>query len=243
MTKKTIRFLSVFKWEPRKGYDVLLTAFLRAFSESDDVQLYLQTYSYAESESMARNRNNMEQKLNETLSQIISANDEFADKEEDIWESMWPKIEIMTKQRTMDQMASLYKTVECVVLASHGEGFGLPILEAMAVETPVIVTKWSGLRDLVINESYGYLVETDGLEYARNTPGRSDFVENEMKWAVIDIDSLVENMRAVYDDRKEARQRGEMGREYVMTHFHPDVVTDKIQRRMKELVYRKRQNG
>jgi len=239
VSKATFRFLSVFKWEPRKGVDVLLRAFLKAFSKSDDVQLYLQTYAYDQSDLTARSRDNLERKLNATLTAIIAEDDELRSNAQEVWEWMFPKIEVMTKERTMDQLASLYKTVDCLVSASHGEGFGLPVLEAMAVGTPVVVTNWSGLRDLVINESYGYLVAVDGKEFARNTPGRGDFVEDKMKWAAIDGDSLVEKMRAVYDDRKEAKRRGRMGQKYVMKHFHPKVVTDKIERRMKELIYHK----
>ena len=227
----------MFKWEPRKGVDVLLTAFLRAFNESDDVQLFLQTYSYDDAASMQRDHGHLERKLNETLNVIVS-NDESLRAKRD---GLYSKIEVMTRERTMDQMASLYKTADCLVSPSHGEGFGLPVLESMAVGTPVMVTKWSGLRDLVINESYGYLVEIDGKEFARNSPGKSDFAEDRMKWASIDTDSLVENMRAVYGDRKEAKQRGKMGQKYVTTHFHPKVVADKIERRMKELIYRKSQ--
>jgi glycosyltransferase involved in cell wall biosynthesis len=33
------------------------------------------------------------------------------------------------------------------VLASHGEGWGRPIAEAMAMEVPVIATNWSGQTD------------------------------------------------------------------------------------------------
>ena len=37
-------FISVFKWEPRKGWDLLLDAFWREFDGESGVQLVLKTY-------------------------------------------------------------------------------------------------------------------------------------------------------------------------------------------------------
>ncbi|GLT50055.1 hypothetical protein SLA2020_235670 [Shorea laevis] len=44
--KKKFVFLSVFKWEHRKGWDVLLKAYLKEFSKIDEVVLYLLTNPY-----------------------------------------------------------------------------------------------------------------------------------------------------------------------------------------------------
>ena len=40
----TFQFVSIFKWEDRKGWDVLLRAYWNAFSPTDDVILRLHTY-------------------------------------------------------------------------------------------------------------------------------------------------------------------------------------------------------
>ena len=39
--EQPFRFLSVFKWEMRKGWDVLLTAFFSEFTPEDDVELVI----------------------------------------------------------------------------------------------------------------------------------------------------------------------------------------------------------
>jgi hypothetical protein len=44
----TAVFLSIFKWETRKGWDVLLDAFLGEFKESDLVELHLMTHSLSD---------------------------------------------------------------------------------------------------------------------------------------------------------------------------------------------------
>lgn len=40
------KFLSVFKWEQRKGWDLLLDAFFSEFTVRDKVTLYIHTYLY-----------------------------------------------------------------------------------------------------------------------------------------------------------------------------------------------------
>lgn len=45
-------FLSVFKWEARKGWDVLLDAYVREFSKSDNVALHIFTKPFGRSDEV-----------------------------------------------------------------------------------------------------------------------------------------------------------------------------------------------
>lgn len=57
---------------------------------------------------------------------------------------------------------SLSAFVDCCVVCSDHETFGLPIAEAMAQGTPVIATKSGGVEDL-IDESLGLVIKHDDL--------------------------------------------------------------------------------
>ena len=48
------------------------------------------------------------------------------------------------------------------MIPTHGEGWGRPQMEAMAMELPVISTNWSGLVAF-LNEESGYPIRVEGL--------------------------------------------------------------------------------
>jgi len=52
-------------------------------------------------------------------------------------------------------MPSLYAAADAVVLASHGEGWGLPLVQAMALGKVAIATNWSGNTEfMTANNSF-----------------------------------------------------------------------------------------
>ena len=65
-----------------------------------------------------------------------------------------------------DAIPGLYRSCDCWLFASSTEGFGLPILEAMASGTPVIATPAGAAPDLITDEN-GAIVGHGAREMAR----------------------------------------------------------------------------
>ena len=49
---------------------------------------------------------------------------------------------------TREQLAAWYRGLDVLSLASHGEGFGLPLIEAAACGVPVVTTNGSAMSEL-----------------------------------------------------------------------------------------------
>jgi len=103
-----------------------------------------------------------------------------------------------TRGVTPAQLNKVYNLFDVMALPTAGEGFGLPIVEAMAAGVPVIVTAHSACVELV--EGRGELLEVKGLM----TAGRHN-----VDYAIPDVDDLVAKLDLLYerDDLRERHRR------------------------------------
>ena len=93
-----------------------------------------------------------------------------------------------------------------MVQCSRAEGFGLPIIEAMAMGIPSIVTPWSGPRDFV-SEKNSFYVEYELVEsnyHVQSTQGKS-------YWAEIKCENLQKVMRYTFNNPDIVNEKGKQG--------------------------------
>lgn len=132
-TRKGTKFLHISSAFPRKGVDVLLEGYFDAFTKNDDVCLVLKTFSNP--------HNNVEEILKDLRSRYPEA----------------PEVEWINCDLPDKDLNRLYKAADCYVQTARGEGFGLPVAEAMLAKLPVIVSANSGMADFC-NEENALLV-------------------------------------------------------------------------------------
>jgi len=63
-----------------------------------------------------------------------------------------------------DKMNGIYNMMDCFLLTTTGEGFGIPIIEAMACEVPVVATDYTTTPELVIENKAGLGIDLAGVE-------------------------------------------------------------------------------
>jgi glycosyltransferase involved in cell wall biosynthesis len=131
---KGFRFLHVSSCFPRKGVDVLLEAYGRAFSGHDDVTLVIKTFE---------NPHN-------AVADMLEA---FRNGDPD-----YPDVQLIFEDMTDADLKALYEQCDVIVSPSMAEGFGLPIAEGMISGLPAIATGWSGQLDFC-NESNCWLID------------------------------------------------------------------------------------
>jgi hypothetical protein len=128
------------------------------------------------------------------------------------------------------QLGSLYRAADCFVAVSRGEGWDMPLMEAMACGLPAIATDWGAHREYV-HEGIAYPLRVRGTVPAvAKCPYYAGF-----HWADPDPEHLRHLLRAVYEDRQEARRRGlaaarEMAARWTWRH-----AAAKIAARLREL--------
>jgi glycosyltransferase involved in cell wall biosynthesis len=212
--RRSFNFLSVFDWHRRKGYDLLLRAYLREFTPDDDVALILKVYQSAD-------WSNLEAQISYFVERTAGLPMEKA-----------PAIILLNGFIPQSEMARLYATVNAFVLPSRGEGYGRPYLEAMACQLPVIATNWSGQLDF-LNDQNSYLIES------RLTLVPPD-VEIEYykghRWAEPSVDHLRQLMREVYSHRDEAGMKAARGREDILRNYDWTVVIPRWVREFQRLL-------
>lgn len=135
-TDKTFKFLFVGGTIFRKGIDILLKVYHQTFSASDDVCLVIK--------GMGDDTFYKGQTAGELIKQIK------ADPE-------GPEILYLTDEMSEEELAGLYTACDCLVHPYRGEGFGMPVAEAMSCALPVVVTA-GGACDDFCNDENAYFV-------------------------------------------------------------------------------------
>lgn len=67
-------------------------------------------------------------------------------------------------QKTAQDLANIYRTMDALILPSRLEGFGLVVAEAMACGLPVVITDSSALTELVDHDTTGLLCPQDDVD-------------------------------------------------------------------------------
>jgi len=177
---ETFKFLYVGKWERRKNTEALIRAYCEEFKPTENVELWLQWFNPFDQ------FNPFERvfQMNLPTHASITFLQQFA-------EPLMPR---------------MYRTADAMVLPTRGEGWGLPVTEAMACGTCPIVPNTTSLADYVTPEN-AYIVRDMGMEdvgedkFFSYVPGA--------RWNTPDIAHLKYLMRYAFEHRDETKAKGE----------------------------------
>ncbi|MEI6568495.1 MAG: glycosyltransferase, partial [Verrucomicrobiota bacterium] len=190
-TRKTFKFLFVGGTIHRKGPDVLLEAYLKSFTAQDDVCLVIKDFGgksfYA----------------GQTMEQAIQEIQRRPDA---------PEILYLNDELPPESLPGLYTACDCLVHPYRGEGFGLPVLEAMACGLPVIVTG-GGAADDFAPAHLVYRVSSKVRGIGRKVSGMDLAGEGWMLEP--SIPETASQMKHVFENREEGRTRGRAASDYV----------------------------
>ena len=209
LREDTFKFYSIFQWNYRKGYDVLIRGYLEAFEEEDVVLIIKTNWNFS---------------VRDDFVKLLKAT------KRDIGNKAFPKIFFSEEKCNYDDILRLHSNSDCFVLPHRGEGWGIPIHEALNSYNPVIVTKFGGITDY-LSEDNSYIV--DHKKVVTKNMNWTNLYDNKI-WAEPDLNSLIEKMRDAFENKDSFYQKQLLSKG-VARKLSYSVVKDIIYRRIRSL--------
>lgn len=178
LSKDIYKFYSIFQWHERKGYKELLKAYLSEFTPNDNVVLILKV-------NPLKYKGNTEAKI---IKDILKVKSYLGNKK-------FPPIYLSKKIISEDDLKAIHIAADCYVSPHHGEGWGMPIHDAMWAGNQVITTQFGGVTEHLSNQS-AHLINYElkpvtGMDW-------SSFYNPSQRWAYPKVKHLAYLMRDVY---------------------------------------------
>jgi len=133
------------------------------------------------------------------------------------------------------EMNGVYNVMDCFLLTTSGEGFGIPIIEAMSCEIPVIATAYTTTPELVTKNNAGLGIKLSGVGlvdlFAYHFKAYDDLCFNgtqtgswEVERGICDIEHCASQVVWLKDHPAEAKIMGSNGRSAVKSKYDFEIV-------------------
>lgn len=214
---KDFTFYSIFQFIDRKNPRNLLRAYWQAFEGNDDVTLLLKTYRITY----------LPQEYQLIKDQILLWKKELGLKH-------YPKVQLVHKVLTEEQMTKLHKMGDVFINPSSGEGWNRPMEEAMLFGKPVISGDNGGITDIMTSQYYekveSHLVHATQQSWI-------PWYTSDMLWKELDEKDLIKQMRFVYENYAKAQEKAKKAQKFVVDNFNYLKVGQAMRERL-EKIYR-----
>jgi len=200
-------FLSVFEWGERKAPEVLLQAFSQEFGANERAVLLIKANNHDPAVDVAKQVRAM-----------------------DLRDGGAPVVLFFNQPLSDEQMPILYRSADCFVLPTRGEGWGMPILEAMACGLPAIATNWSAPTEFM-NDGNAYPLRVRRLIPAQ---AKCPYYEG-FRWADPDYEHLRYLMRYVFEHQDEARHKWQQAAREVASKWTWEQTATRLKARLLDI--------
>lgn len=212
----TFVFYSIFEWTERKNPKGLLEAYWKAFQKGEKVSLIIKTYVDNFGQEKKDEINRDIKKLKAKL-QLPS----------------YPPVFLFRELMTRNQIYRFHKTGDCFVSLHRGEGWGIPQMEAMLLEKPIISTNYGGIHEYLSHRKNALLIsyEMVPVDNSRN----KQWYTPDQKWAEAKIEDAIAQMQWIFKNKATAKRIGKAARTFVKQNFGLAAVGKRMRNRLLEI--------
>jgi len=148
----------------------------------------------------------------------------------------FPKIHLIHGNLSSEEIASLYhhNKVKAYTLATRGEGYGLPYIEAAASGLPIIATNWSGHLQFLEKDLF-YPVDYTLIDVAKSKIDNRIFVEG-VKWANPLKEDFKKKARDVYENYSKAKEKSKILKKNILHNFNSVAICKKYDNLLEEIL-------
>jgi len=139
-------------------------------------------------------------------------------------------------------MNEVYNVMDCFLLTTSGEGFGIPIIEAMACQVPVLATNYTTTKELVIDNNAGLGINLVGTTEEENPDVHgTEIIDGTItgSWAVergiCSIKDGVKKLDYLFNNPDKRKEMGINGRDAVMKFYDWNVLKEEWKKVIEEL--------
>ena len=199
------RFYMFGKKEDRKGYKELLDGFKLAFGNDPKVHLCL--------------------KADNQWKKIVKKVDTNAELQKEISDLGLNNIKLLSGELSANHLSAIYNYCDAFVFPSRSEGWGLPLIEALACGMPTISTYYSGhtgflapVRDKIICLNHE-LQEINSAEYLEMWPSGGN-------WAVTTPETIASALCEMKDNISSYKIKAQEASNLIRANFSWDRAAD-----------------
>lgn len=188
LSDQIFKFYSVFQWQERKGYRELLKAYYSAFTSDDNVVLVLKV-------NPINNQADTKVKIYQDIQKIKNT----------VNKKNLPLVYLSKEIINIQDIYALHNSADCYVSPHHGEGWGMPIHDAMWAGKQIITTKYGGVTEH-LNDSNAHII--DHTLGPVNNMEWNPLYNSSQNWAYPNIKHLERLMRDAYHNSGKFKTKG-----------------------------------
>lgn len=190
-------------WSYRKGIDVMVKAYLKCFSSTDNVRLLMLTHYQGQDKTKSEER----------------ITDEFFNLADEIRKENMPNVEFIWDYIPDPIMPELYNCADVYLFPTRGEAWGLPGIQAMSCGKPMITTKWGGQTDYC-NRKNTFFIDVEKFDIMDDKVNLTVEFYQQQLFAFPSEKHLIKLLKYCYEHQDEVKRKGILAREHVAKNFN-----------------------